>query len=57
MGYIGQACITVLQCQAGGAAKMWNTWLIPESAEKPADGRFKSIKSKQNGPKEITYNE
>jgi len=35
----------VLQyCNAGrieGAVKMGNTWLIPKSAEKPADGRYK----------------
>lgn len=51
----------VLQyCNAGridGAVKMGNTWLIPKSAEKPADGRFKSVKNKENRPKEITCNE
>lgn len=41
----------VLQyCNEGrikGAVKMGNTWLIPKTAEKPADGRFKNIKSKE----------
>ena len=40
-----------------GAVKMGNTWLIPKSAEKPADGRLKSAKSKENRPKENTCNE
>ena len=51
----------VLQyCNAGrmvGAVKMGNTWLIPKSAKKPADGRFKSVKNKENRPKEITRDE
>lgn len=51
----------VLQyCNAGridGAVKMGNTWLIPKCAEKPADGRFKSVKNQENRPKEITCNE
>lgn len=51
----------VLQyCNAGrigGAVKMGNTWLIPKNAKKPADGRFKSVKYKENRPKEITCNE
>ena len=40
-----------------GAVKMGNTGLIPKSAEKPADGRFKSVKNQENRPKEITCNE
>lgn len=40
-----------------GAVKMGNTWLVPKSAKKPADGRLKSEKSKENSPKENTCNE
>lgn len=43
--------------QIDGAVKMGNTWLVPKSAKKPADGRFKSIKNKENRPKEITCDE
>lgn len=51
----------VLQfCNEGridGAVKMGNTWLIPKSAEKPADGRFKNLKSKGNESKDGTCDE
>lgn len=51
----------VLQyCNSGrmvGAVKMGNTWLIPKSVGKPADRRWKSVKSKENRSKEITRDE
>ncbi len=40
----------------GGSVKTGNTWLVPKSAEKPADGRLKSEKNKENSPKENTCN-
>lgn len=43
----------VLQyCNAGrieGAVKMGNTWLIPKTAEKPADGRYRKKRSGVEG--------
>jgi len=41
-------------CSAGripGAVKKGNLWLVPADAEKPADGRYKSSKTK-DGEKE-----
>ena len=38
-------------CVAGripGAVKMGTVWLIPKGAQKPADRRFKSIRSKDD---------
>ncbi|URZ05156.1 DNA-binding protein [Clostridium felsineum] len=39
--------MVVYYCSAGrinGAKKMGNTWLVPNNAKKPADGRYKSSK-------------
>lgn len=41
--------MVVYHCSAGrikGAEKMGNTWLVPVDAEKPSDGRYRSIKKK-----------
>lgn len=41
--------MVVYHCSAGrikGAKKIGNTWLVPDDAEKPADGRYKTGKAK-----------
>lgn len=40
-----------------GAVKMGNTWLIPKTAEKPADGRCKNIKISETALRENAYDE
>lgn len=41
----------------GDAIKMGNTWLVPKSAEKLADGRMKNEKNKENSPQKNACNE
>lgn len=36
---------------------MGNTWLIPKTVEKPADGRCKSVKISETALKENAYDE